>query len=167
MDEITDPIAVEFLVYNRWANIKLIDACLGLTREQLDSTGPGAYGTIYNTIVHLIQAEARYFWRITGAKLDPPFLWEDGPALADVRPYVERVSSVLIEAAEKMRLSDQIEYENQGKTMRFKALGMLIQTLMHGVEHRTNITTIMAAHGIADPDLSGWEYLESNPDRMA
>jgi hypothetical protein len=42
----------------------------------------------------------------------------------------------------------------------------LIQVLDHGVEHRTNITTIMAQYGIKTPEIDGWEYMRLNPDRM-
>ena len=52
MTPIPDPAAVEFLHYNRWANLKLIDACSKLTPEQLAVSGPGAYGSIYDTFRH-------------------------------------------------------------------------------------------------------------------
>jgi uncharacterized damage-inducible protein DinB len=77
----------------------------------------------------------------------------------------------LVEVAEKMRFSDtfQRDWEDQeweGLSARFKALGMLIQVVNHGVEHRTNITTIMAQQGLQSPALDGWEYMRLNPDRM-
>jgi hypothetical protein len=40
------------------------------------------------------------------------------------------------------------------------------QAVNHGVEHRTNITTILFQQGIQPPDLDGWEYVRLNPDRM-
>ncbi len=36
----SNPFAVEFLQYNRWANLHLIDALLALTPEQLASSAP-------------------------------------------------------------------------------------------------------------------------------
>jgi uncharacterized damage-inducible protein DinB len=172
MTNISDPMAAEFLHYNRWANLHLIDACRDLTPAQLASTAPGTYGSIYDTFVHIIQAEARYYQRLSGIQLDPPFAWESAPSLSEIRPYAERVSTALLEAAEHMQTTDSFrrdwdDPEWQGQSARYKAVSMLIQAVNHGVEHRTNITTILAQQGIQTPALDGWEYMRLNPDRMA
>jgi uncharacterized damage-inducible protein DinB len=171
MTNIPDPMAAEFLHYNRWANLHLIDACGDLTPELLASATPGTYGSIYETLRHLIRAEARYYKRLTGVQLDPPFAWEAAPPLSEIRPYAERVSSALVEAAEQMQITDSFqrdweEPEWEGLSLRYKSVAMLIQVINHGVEHRTNITTILAQQGIEPPGLDGWEYMRLNPDRM-
>jgi uncharacterized damage-inducible protein DinB len=168
---ISDPMTAEFLYYNRWANLHLMDACLDLTPDQLASSAPGTYGSIYDTLVHIVQAEARYYKRLSGVQLAPPFSWEAAPSLSEIRPYAERVGSALVEAAEQMRSTDSFprdwhEPEWEGQSNRYKAVSMLIQAVNHGVEHRTNITTILAQQGIRPPDLDGWEYMRLNPDRM-
>jgi len=171
MTNIPDPMTAEFLHYNRWANLRLIDACRDLSPDQLASSVPGTYGSIYDTLVHIIQAEARYYKRLSGVQLDPSFLWEAAPPLSEIRPYAERVSTALVEAAEQMHSADSFqrdwdEPEWQGQRLRYKAVSMLIQVVNHGVEHRTNITTILAQQGIQPPDLDGWEYMRLNPDCM-
>jgi uncharacterized damage-inducible protein DinB len=171
MTNTCDPMVAEFLYYNRWANLHLIDACRELTSDQLASSAPGTYGSIYDTLVHLIQAEARYYKRLSGTRLDPPFAWEDKPPLSAIRSYAERVSSALVETAEKMQITDsfQRDWEDpewEGLSARYKSVSMLIQVVNHGVEHRTNITTILAQQGIQTPDLDGWEYMRMNQDRM-
>lgn len=94
-----DAMAAEFLYYNRWANLHLIDACLDLMPDQLASSAPGTYGSIYATLEHIVKAEARYRKRLSGIHLDPPFSWDAAPPLSEIRPYAERVSSALVEAA--------------------------------------------------------------------
>ena len=59
MTNTPDTIAAEFLSYNRLSNLQLIVACLDLTPDQLASSAPGTYGSIYATLEHIIQAEAR------------------------------------------------------------------------------------------------------------
>ena len=88
-------MAAEFLRYNRWANLALLDACSGLSDEQLVSGLPGAYGTVYDTFVHIIRAEAGYCRTLTKVRLAPPFAWDSRPALAAMRPYAEQVGSAL------------------------------------------------------------------------
>jgi uncharacterized damage-inducible protein DinB len=171
MTDSSDLMAAEFLHYNRWANLHLIDACMDLAPEQLASSAPGTYGGIYDTLVHIIQAESRYYKRLSGVRLDPPFAWEDKPSLSAIRPYAELVSRALVDVAEHMQIADSFQRdwddpEWQGLSSRFKAVGMLIQVVNHGVEHRTNITTILAQQGIQAPGLDGWEYIRLNPDRM-
>ncbi len=40
------------------------------------------------------------------------------------------------------------------------------QIVNHGVEHRTNITTILGALGVALPEVDGWSYMWANRDRL-
>ncbi len=167
----SNPFAVEFLQYNRWANLHLIDALLALTPEQLASSAPGTYGSIYDTLVHIIQAESRYYQRLTGVGLVPSFSWEASPSLLEMRSFAELVSGGLVEAAEKMKITDSFERdwhdaEWEGQRSRYRSVSMLIQVVNHGVEHRTNITTIQAQQGIEAPALDGWEFMRQNPDRM-
>jgi len=162
-----DPTAFEFLYYNRWANLKLIDSLRDLAPKQLDASLPGSYGSIYDTLHHLIRAETNYYRRLTGTRLEPPFSWDDRPSIAEIRPYAEQVSSALLEVAGELKRADRIiTEEDEGEIFRYKALTLLIQIVNHGVEHRTNITTILAQQSIEAPDIAGWGYLESNPDRL-
>jgi uncharacterized damage-inducible protein DinB len=167
----SNPMAAEFLYYNRWANLHLLDALLELTPDQLASSAPGTYGSVYATLAHLVRAEASYYKRLTGINLAPPFSWDAAPSLSEIKAYAERTSSGLVDAAEQMQITDAIQRDWQepewaGQPDRYKAAAILIQVVNHGVEHRTNITTIMAQQGIQAPGLDGWEYMRLNPDRM-
>jgi uncharacterized damage-inducible protein DinB len=171
MGNVADAMVAEFLYYNRWANLRLIEACSDLTPDQMASSAPGVYGSITDTLGHILQAEARYLKRLTGARLDPPFAWEANPPLSDIRSFAERVGQALVEAAERVQITDSFprdwnDPEWEGKSHRYKSLGLLIQVVNHGVEHRTNITTILAQQGIQPPGLDGWEYMRLNQDHM-
>ena len=159
-----DSMVVDFLQYNRWANLQLIDICGGLTSEQLDTRAAGVYGSIYDTLRHITRAEASYYKRLTGTLLQPPFQWEQNPSLPEIRPYAEHVSSALVDAAGQVQSSDLIDLEWEEQKYRFKAVALLIQVVNHGVEHRTNITTILAQLGIESPQIDGWGYIMSRED---
>lgn len=161
----------EFLHYNCWANLRLIEACSALTPAQLASASPGAYGSISDTLKHIVRAESRYYKRLTGILLDPPASWEAGPSLAELRAYAEQTGRALAETAERMQATDVIQrdWEDagwEGRPARYQALSILIQVINHGVEHRTNITTILAQQGLPAPALDGWEYMRLNADRL-
>src|SRR5687768_545812 len=52
--------------HNAWATAQVLAFCRGLDGPTLDATVPGTYGTIIETLRHLIDAEASYLFRLTG-----------------------------------------------------------------------------------------------------
>lgn len=171
MSENPASMVADFLHYNRWANLRLLDACAALTPAQLDLSAPGVYGDIYDTFVHIIRAEASYYRRLSGVRIEPPFAWDAAPSLAQMRPYADQIGAALVELAGRMQPTDSIphtwtEHEWEGQPEHYKSVSLLIQILNHGVEHRTNITTILAQHALPSPGLDGWSYMLENPGRM-
>ena len=51
--------------HNLWANERLIELCAGLSDEQLDATLLGTFGSIRDTLQHIVSAERSYFSRIS------------------------------------------------------------------------------------------------------
>ena len=45
-----------------WATLRLIDTCLALNPEQLETGVPGTYGSILETMRHLVGADASYLF---------------------------------------------------------------------------------------------------------
>ena len=54
-----------------WATTRLIDVCLELPPEQLDTAVPGTYGSILDTQRHLVGSDAWYLRCITKDKHTP------------------------------------------------------------------------------------------------
>ena len=44
--------------YHAWATLRLIDACAGLTPEQLATAAPATFGSIIETLRHIVGADA-------------------------------------------------------------------------------------------------------------
>jgi len=49
-----------------WATVRVIDACLELTPEQLETSVPGTYGPIIRTLRHLVGSDSWYLLDLTG-----------------------------------------------------------------------------------------------------
>jgi uncharacterized damage-inducible protein DinB len=49
-----------------WATMRLIDTCLTLSAEQVETAVPGTYGSILETMRHLVGADSWYLFDITG-----------------------------------------------------------------------------------------------------
>ncbi len=157
---------VEFIRYNNWANRLLLEAAQSLTIEQLNTGEPGAYGTIYETLRHIVHAEARYANRLQGHVPEPALDMEGSPSLAEVAAYAEQVGRDLLAAAEAYTPDHVVRQSFQGQPIAYHALALMIQIVNHGVEHRTNVTTILSQLGVEPPDLTGWGYLWAHNDRL-
>jgi len=166
MDAQTESTFLEFILYNNWANQKVLQACQNLIEEQMDAKIPGAYGTIRETLSHIIRAEAHYLKLMTGSFPQPPFDWEARPAINEVADYAAQVGNALVEMSQRTRPNDQVVEEVKGKQYHYQALAVFIQIINHGVEHRTNITTILNQGLLTPPEVDGWAYLDAYPERF-
>ena len=166
MDTPSGSTFMEFIRYNNWANQQVLHACQNLSEAQLAATIPGAYGTIRDTLRHIIRAETHYLNLLTGSSPQPPFEWEAQPGLEAVTAYAAQVGEALEEMAQRTLPTDQVLEEYDGKQFRYQALAVFIQIINHGVEHRTNITTILNQGLQTPPEVDGWGYLNARPDRF-
>ena len=57
---------IELFRHKTWATLLLIEACQGLDEKTLDATTPGTYGTIRDTLHHLVGADESYLATVTG-----------------------------------------------------------------------------------------------------
>jgi uncharacterized damage-inducible protein DinB len=166
MENQPETTLVELIRYNNWANAQILAACQKLTAEQLAAAAPGTYGTIRDTLGHIIRAEADYVGRITGDRPQPSFKWEDQPALADIAAFADQVAGALLDTVQRIPPTYMVHEEEDGNTIDYQARLLFIQAIDHGIEHRTNITTILSGLDLPTPEVDGWGYLFSHPDRF-
>jgi uncharacterized damage-inducible protein DinB len=167
MDLQPEATLVELIRYNNWANAQVLAACQALSEEQLAAPAPGAYGSIHATLRHMIKAETNYIRRLTGIRPEPPFRWEDMPAVDEIYRFSSVVAEALLDVVQSVSPDHIVHEEEDGNTIDYKASLLFIQIIDHGIEHRTNITTILSAAGLPAPEVDGWAYLFSHPDRFA
>src|SRR5438132_14276300 len=48
-----------------WATQRLIDACLELSSKQLETAVPGTYGSVLDTMRHLVGTDSGYLFRLS------------------------------------------------------------------------------------------------------
>jgi uncharacterized damage-inducible protein DinB len=158
-----EPTLVELIRYNNWANAQVFAACQTLSPEHLAAAAPGAYGSIHATLGHLIAAEADYIGRLTGQRPQPPFKWDDRPALPAIAAFAAEVGPALLAAVERIPPTHLVHEEEDGFTMDYQARLLFIQVISHGIEHRTNVTTLLSSLGLPAPEVDGWGYLNAYP----
>ena len=120
----------------------------------------GAFGSIHDTLQHIVLAEQSYFSRISTGQ--PRRRSEDAPPLtiAEMVESVRRTGSGLIEWAPKVQADDTVQIDWEGTPVEVPKTIILTQVINHATEHRAQITAIMTQLGIQPPDLQGWSYFD-------
>jgi uncharacterized damage-inducible protein DinB len=147
----------DFFRYNRWANLRLLDACAHLSDAQLDASMTGTYGSVRQTLMHLLSSEEGYARHGPGSALSPHLEETDEfPGFDDLRRRAEHSGNQLIAFAEQGDLSKILHLD--GGTYDATAMIVLLQAIDHGIDHRSQIATLLAQQGIEAPDLDAWSY---------
>lgn len=148
-----------------WATIRIIDACLALTPEQLETTVPGTYGTIIETLRHTVGADASYLWLVSGGRV--PEIDEATMDLAALRAAMERHgpvwSAVLHEGFDPD--APMVRQRDDGSTSTAPTGIRLAQVIHHGTDHRSQVCTALTSLGITPPEIDVWDFAASQ-DRL-
>ncbi len=146
--------------HNGWATAQVLAFCQGLDKPTLETTVPGTFGTIIETLRHIIDAEASYLFRLTGAWPTHPWCGDDAVGL-DV--LAER-AAVLATTFEQFLAGDWDSERlgeargDDGEVFTVRAGIFLTQALHHANEHRAHVCTILGAMGYDPPGVSAWDY---------
>lgn len=144
--------------HNLWANLGLIDACAALEEEQLAATAVGTYGTIYDTLHHLVRAEQGYLYLLTGDSPVARMRREDKPTIATLRENSRLFSEGLMAVAAGVTPSALAYSVEENGRWAMPAGVVLNQAINHATEHRAHIMTILTQIGIKPPELDGWAF---------
>lgn len=155
-----DDILSEAFRHNAWASTELLAFCRTLTAEQLRETAPGTYGSILDTLSHMINWDPAYLPR---DRVERPAWAGDDETVEDLDVLASRVeeSARLWEryladplGAEHKLLLDQGSYE-------VSASVPVVQALHHGNVHREQVCSIITSLRLEPPDLQPWSYADA------
>ena len=160
-----NPFLRRQMQHDVWATEKLIAHVRTLTPAQLELTTAGTYGTIRATLQHIVSSDEGYLVRLTGKTLhDPPLRGNDPATLDDIAAHLGHVKA----AIERLFAGPQLDAERliadtplrakDAPRIEMQAWVPASQLIYHGVDHRSQIDTILSVHGIATIDLQVWPY---------
>jgi uncharacterized damage-inducible protein DinB len=153
---------VELFRLNSWANQRLFDACEGLSDAQLDATVVGTFGSIRDTLVHIVGAQERYVTAlaavgpVSAIRERDPF-----PGLAELRDGARTSGEALVELAAQARSGATVTTTWRGEGYTLPVWLLLVQAINHATEHRAQAAAILTQQGIAPPGMDGWTYHET------
>jgi uncharacterized damage-inducible protein DinB len=141
-----------------WATLRVFDACLALTPEQLGIAVPGTYGPILETVRHLVGADSSYLFAMTGGRT--PLIDEDRMNLTELRTAMESHGPAWSGLVAQDLDPDAITVRRRDDGSETHApMGVrLAQALHHGTDHRSQICTTLTTLGIEPPAIDVWDY---------
>jgi uncharacterized damage-inducible protein DinB len=143
------------LEFNSWANEGLLEFLGRQPPETLDLTTGGVYGTIRETFEHLLTAEVGYQRRLAGLPRYDKSSRPERPEPSDLQALAVESAASLAGLADALPDPATMLPTNTGQRA---AATVLTQLVMHGVEHRAHIGTILGSNGIEPPDLDSWAH---------
>ncbi len=151
------PILADAFAHHVWASIRVLDACAALDDAQLASAVPGTYGSIIDTLRHLVDGDVFYLNVLRGGEPEP--FDKDASDISTLRAVMQAHDAVWQRriAGDLDPAIDVVEYEDGGYETHAPLGIRLAQALYHGTDHRSQVCTALTALGIEPPLIEVWE----------
>ena len=141
-----------------WATLRLIEVCEGLDPDALRAEAPGTFGSIIETLRHLVGADSSYL-SVLSRGSDAP-VDDSSMGLPELRETMERNGR---------RWADLLagDFDPEAVLVRHRPDGSaghapvgirMAQALHHGSDHRSQICTVLTTLGIEPPAIDVWDY---------
>ena len=152
----SSPLADAF-GHHVWATIRVLDACAVLDDAQLATTVPGTYGTIIDTLRHVVDGDVFYLTVLLGR---PEPFDDKGNDIPTLRAVMEAHGPAWrgLVAGDIDPAADVVEYEDSGYETHAPLGIRLAQALHHGTDHRSQVCTALTSLGIEPPSIDAWDF---------
>ena len=151
--------------YNRWANSRILDQAEKLTPEQLLAPNSRSFGSVRDTLVHLMENE--FFWSDLiwpGKAIDidwEPFEFDPNDYLdvAAIRARWTEIESGLDAFIGGLTPDGEnsperiIVWSDNGKMFRRPLWPQLLSVAVHATQHRSEIAMMLTEYGCSPGDL--------------
>lgn len=142
--------------YNAWANQRVFDACAALTAGRLAEVERGTYGSVGETLAHLVGVEDVYLLMLQGRDLsesvgDGSYSAHDTTWFAKRSDDLGAEYQALLAAHDEQWLEERFVVPWFGFALSHR--DGLLQVWMHSAQHCAQILSALGAHGIEVPDV--------------
>ena len=152
-------VLTTLFAHNTWANLKLLDFCERLSDEQLDTTAIGGFGSIRDTLWHIVGGEVSYVERVNGKQPPTPVSGDEFPGFAALKDVARWTNDELLQLALSARQDTLVREPPPHYNFEYRLASLMVQAINHATEHRAQIAAIITQLGMEPPDMSGWQYM--------
>ena len=143
-----------------WATLRLVDACIPLTPDQLTTTVPGTYGSIIDTLRHIVGSDTGYLSALTEGAVAR--IHEQHLDLNELRSVMERHAAAWSGFLGREPDPDAVVVRRRPDSPASHApVGIVLaQALHHGSDHRSQVCTALTSLGVEPPGIDVWDFGE-------
>jgi len=141
--------------YNAWANQRVFATSAALSSAVLSAEAKGTYGSVQETLAHLVEVEEIYLLMLRDADVQN---WDsDGFMAHDAAWFAERSRELgaeyqtLLAGKDENWLSGQFVVPWFGFPISHR--DGLLQAWTHSAQHRSQILSELGSHGLQTPDI--------------
>ena len=155
----------DLIEYNRWANKVLFGLVERASADGLNARQPGMYGSIIETLTHLVNVERNFLRRIRDEQRDRLA----NLSVAELRTVMESLGPGYVETLARESDLDRavfIPWLENGVNLRLA--DAVVQPIVHSIQHRADIIGALSREGIEPPEMDYVTWvLDVRPQRRA
>jgi uncharacterized damage-inducible protein DinB len=161
----------EMFDYGYWANRKLFEVVSKLTPEQFLQPVAGSYGSVRNTLVHMLSAEWGWLSRCGGPQRGDTLKADDYPTFDSVLRLWTKVEGYMRQFLSELEGEDlkrNVEFALPQNEKRSMALGEVMQhAAVHGIHHRGQVALLLRQLGYVPGNFDMLFYYGDRRGRSA
>ena len=146
-----------------WATDQIINACSGLTMDQLNAPCLGTYGSILDTLRHTVESDRWYIKRFPEGEHLPGIEEDNQMTMAEMRMAMSANGEAWLKLLERDLDPDTelVLRSDDGSEFHTTVGVRLAQAVHHGTDHRSQICTALTSIGIEPPGIDVWAYADA------
>lgn len=137
--------------YNAWANQRVLDTTARLDPEQYRADGGASFGSIHDTLAHIMGGQWIFLARWKGTSPSTPPSPQAFPDLAALRQRwgdIERETHEFVATLQEADLARVIAYVNpQGERWAYPLWQQMLHQVNHATQHRSEVAMVLTRCG--------------------
>ena len=156
--------------YNTWVNAQIFKVCGKISDDQYRKDLGAFFGSIHNTLNHILLVDLLYLGRLKGESNDhihslKQVLYDDLDSLANARTERDRELTEYVQGLSQDDLKRTVRYTRMsGEVCEENVEKLLLDLFNHQTHHRGQVHTMLTQSGIENsemPDIDLADYRAS------
>jgi len=149
--------------YSEWANQRILETAAKATAEQFLEEVGVSYGSLRDTLVHIMSSQWMWLMRWTGTSPRSRLEADEYPDLASIRARwgeIEADSQQFLSELTPARLGGVVNYLTiEGEPRSYPLWQLMLQQVNHATQHRSEAAVMLTQFGHSPGDLDFVVYL--------
>jgi uncharacterized damage-inducible protein DinB len=157
--------------YNRWANVRVLEACRKLTAEQYGAEPVPGWSSARSTLTHIAVVTEGWLRGVTGENVETFLTEAEMPAVDDAARLLERADQIIDGLLPRLThewLTAPMTLRGRGRALVLPPWVILRHVVNHSTYHRGQLASKLKRFGIEQPatDFLFWG-LEKFPQKAS